>query len=216
MRMKKIIFPLEMRDGKQVRELDEFQAYFDLGKAIEYFSNGRLQTWLESSYNDDILEEIGRLTGKEEDFVAQFTQALGVEVEEKEFNVQEELEKARVKEKLKRFYPEKTVGEMLPSAADSQESMERLLSKGCSKIFLLPGTYRIPVGACDVTFEGIQNPEVCFDAADRREFVKQRVRFLGVAPADENAGRFLQGDDLKDACAGLLDVVRQNLDKMLL
>ena len=53
--MKKIKFPLEMAGGKQVRELDEFQEAFDLEKAVEYFSNGKLQKWLENNYNDDIL-----------------------------------------------------------------------------------------------------------------------------------------------------------------
>ena len=37
--MKKIRFPLEMAEGKMVKELDEFQEYFDLEKALEYFQN---------------------------------------------------------------------------------------------------------------------------------------------------------------------------------
>ena len=35
--MKKIRFPLEMAEGKMVKELDELQEYFDLEKALEYF-----------------------------------------------------------------------------------------------------------------------------------------------------------------------------------
>lgn len=54
--MKKIRFPLEMAEGKMVKELDELQEYFDLEKALEYFQNGKLQKWLENTYNDDILE----------------------------------------------------------------------------------------------------------------------------------------------------------------
>ena len=77
--MKNIRFPLEMAGGKMVRELEEFQEYFDLEKAIEYFSNGKLQRWLESTYNDDILEEIEKMDGKEPDFVRKFTDALGVD-----------------------------------------------------------------------------------------------------------------------------------------
>ena len=34
--MKKIRFPLEMAEGKMVKELDELQEYFDLEKALEY------------------------------------------------------------------------------------------------------------------------------------------------------------------------------------
>ena len=93
--MKKIRFPLEMAEGKMVKELDELQEYFDLEKALEYFQNGKLQKWLENTYNDDILEELEELTGEEEDFIERFTEALGVEQQEIQVNVKEILEKDR-------------------------------------------------------------------------------------------------------------------------
>lgn len=215
--MKKIKFPLEMKDGKQVRELDEFQEYFDLGKAVEYFSNGRLQTWLESSYNDDILEEISELTGEEADFVERFTRALGVEVETgtEEIDIPEEMEKASIKEKLKQYYPEETVGKLLPFTVDSQEGLEKLLSEGCRKVYLLTGIYNISVDVHDVRLVGIKSPAVRLDAADRSMFVKQRVRLSGVIPIDEITGQMLQSDGLNDACMGVLDVLKLNLDKMV-
>lgn len=212
--MKKIKFPLEMKNGKQVRELEEFQEYFDLAKAVEYFSSGRLQEWLKNSYNDDILEEIDGLTGQEDDFVEQFTRALGVEGCAEKIDVREEMEKAGTMEKLKQFYPEKTAEELLPSAADSQERVERLLAKGRRKIHLLPGKYRIPANARSVTFAGIQNPEIFLEAEDRGAFVRQKNRFSDIIPADDHARRLLQGSDLNDMCAGLMGVLKRNLDKM--
>lgn len=57
-RRKKIKFPLEMKDGRKVRELDELKEYFDLGKAVEYFCSGKLQTWLDNVHASDIVEEL--------------------------------------------------------------------------------------------------------------------------------------------------------------
>ena len=68
-RRKRIKFPLEMKDGRKVRELDEFIEYFDLGKAVEYFCSGKLQAWFDNIYASDIVEELNKLTGEEDDFV---------------------------------------------------------------------------------------------------------------------------------------------------
>ena len=103
----------------------------------------------------------------------------------------------------------------MPSAADSQEGMERLLSEGCDRIYLLQGTYHIPADAHGVSFTGIRNPEIFLDATDRMTFAGQRLRFSGVIPGDENTERLLgRGSEPENACAGLLDVLERFLDKM--
>ena len=72
-RRKKIRFPLEMKEGRKVRELDELREYFDLRKAVEYFCNGKLQTWLSNLYASDIVKELEALTGEVEDFIERFS-----------------------------------------------------------------------------------------------------------------------------------------------
>ena len=64
LKMKKINFPLFMKENKPVNELEELQEYFDLKRAVEYFVNGKLQKWLENNYNDDLAEELSELTGE--------------------------------------------------------------------------------------------------------------------------------------------------------
>ena len=39
---KKIKFPLEMRDGVQVRDIEELREYFDIEKALGYLLDGKL------------------------------------------------------------------------------------------------------------------------------------------------------------------------------
>lgn len=43
-------FPLIMKNGTEVRSLEELQENFDLKSAIGYFTDGRLQTWLADHY----------------------------------------------------------------------------------------------------------------------------------------------------------------------
>ena len=153
--MKNIRFPLEMAGGKMVRELEEFQEYFDLEKAIEYFSNGKLQRWLESTYNDDILEEIEKMDGKEPDFVRKFTDALGVDEKSDSIDVNQIMQDAVIREKLKAYVSEEKINTLLSFTADTQEIMELLIHKGSKKIYLLEGEYKIPKNIFGIYFEGI-------------------------------------------------------------
>lgn len=139
--MKKIRFPLDMKNGIKVWELDEFREHFDLEKAVEYFGNGKLQRWLKNTYNDDILEEIEGLHQADEDFIQKFTEALGVEICDKNLNVQEIIRNSSLKEKLKRYLPEEEIEKIYPSAATTQEELEHLTTRKLQKIYLVSNTF---------------------------------------------------------------------------
>lgn len=210
--MKKIRFPLEMAEGKMVKELDELQEYFDLEKALEYFQNGKLQKWLENTYNDDILEELEELTGEEEDFIERFTEALGVEQQEIQVNVKEILEKAHLKEKLKRLFPEEKVEKMVDSSADSQEMLEKLIKGGRKKIYLIGGTYRIPENARGIAFTGVGESKVKIEEKDEYKFLEQRLQFNGLLPADEESRKMMNLDDTKMVFLDFLKLMELQLE----
>ena len=210
--MKKIRFPLEMAEGKMVKELDELQEYFDLEKALEYFQNGKLQKWLENTYNDDILEELEELTGEEEDFIERFTEALGVEQREIQIDVKEILEKAHLKEKLKRLFPEEKVEEMVNSSADSQEMLEKLIKGGRKKIYLIGGTYRIPENARGIAFTGVGETKVTIEEKDEYKFLEQRLQFNGLLPADEESRKMMNLDDTKMVFLDFLKLMELQLE----
>ena len=212
--MKKIRFPLEMAEGKMVKELDELQEYFDLEKALEYFQNGKLQKWLENTYNDDILEEPEELTGEEEDFIERFTEALGVEQREIQIDVKEILEKAHLKEKLKRLFPEEKVEEMMDSSADSQEMLERLIEEGRKKIYLVEGTYRIPGNAQGIDFIGIGDVKAAIEEKDERKFLEQRLQFKDLFPADEESKKMMALDDTKMIFLDFLKLMELQLERI--
>lgn len=210
--MKNVKFPLVMAGGKQVRELDDLQEYFDLQKAIEYFCNGKLQKWLENTYNDDILEEIQKLTGEEEDFVARFTDALGVECEPEEVDVHILMKKSVLREKLKKCVPEEKIEEYLPFTADSQETLMDRLREGHKKIYLLGEKFSIPENAVNVHFVGIEKTEhVELEAKERKRFLKQKLRFTDVIPEDEETRKIISCDELGDCMLELLSVLEMQL-----
>ena len=65
---KKIKFTLEMKDGVQVRTLEDLQENFDIEKVVGYFSDGKLQTWLDERYYEDEAEAISKLSKDDENF----------------------------------------------------------------------------------------------------------------------------------------------------
>lgn len=212
--MKKIKFPLEMAKGKMVRELDEFQEYFDLQRAVEYFYNGKLQKWLENTYNDDILEELEELTGQETDFVKRFTEILGVDYQEQPIDIKQMMDQAQLKEKLKRILPEDEVEEAVESSADTQEKLEELIKSGVKKVYLLSGTYRIPRQAEGILFIGLGEPSVEIEENDQKKFQQQGLQFRDVKPENEESRKLMSLSEIAALMLECLDLLQLQLERI--
>lgn len=204
-----------MAQGKLVKELEEFQRYFDLEKAVEYLCNGKLQKWLENTYNDDILKELEGLTGQEEDFVERFTDILGVEYEpEDKTDVQKLMRNSVLKEKLKCFLADEKAGKIVNATAETQQELERLAKEGHSHIYLLSGEFQIPKNIQRTTFEGINNPKVKFEETDQKKIQRQCLSFLNILPADENNKKAMrQKEGLEELALDLLEVLELFLEQ---
>lgn len=59
---RKIRFPLKMKNGAEVRTLDELKENFDLESVLGYFTDGKLATWLADRYYDDKAAAVRALT----------------------------------------------------------------------------------------------------------------------------------------------------------
>ena len=46
-------FPLEMKDGVQVRNISELKENFDVEKVVGYFFDGKLKKWLDARWYED-------------------------------------------------------------------------------------------------------------------------------------------------------------------
>ena len=202
-----------MAEGIQVRELEELQQYFDLERAIEYFANGKLQKWLANTYNDDILEEIEQLTGQEKNFISEFTRALGVN-NDKDLNVQEVINKSSLIEKLKEFFPSEKAEEIAPFTAETQEELKKLTDKKCEKIYLLHNKFYISSGIKNIQFIGVGNPQIEVEAKERKEFGKQKIRFKGIEPVNEETKKIIMTDDYQAAIFDFLDVLKSYVESV--
>ena len=64
---KKIKFALKMKDGAEVRNIEDLREHFDIDVVVGYFLDGRLLTWLGNFYYDteaDLVEKLDKNDGQ--------------------------------------------------------------------------------------------------------------------------------------------------------
>ena len=133
---KQIKFPLGMKNGAEVRSIEELRENFDMESLMKHFLSGKLKRWLESYYYDDILEKIQDLTGEEENFTEILAEALGITVSTDSFNSKDIIRQISLKEELKRFVSE-TEFEEMEYIAESQQDLEQFIDSGHKKNFFV-------------------------------------------------------------------------------
>ena len=180
---------------------------------MEYFCSGKLQAWFDNLYASDIVEELNKLTGEEDDFVKRFTEILGVECEE-EVDVRKIIHDSFLKEKLKRFYPEEESEIMVRRTADTQERFEELIKDGEKEIYLLSATFTILKKMKGLKLAGLDSPGVVIKAQTAAEFREQKITMKDIVPADEETRKIMSGDELSAAANELLDVLEMYLKKI--
>ena len=98
---RKIRFPLKMKNGAEVRSLDELKENFDLESVLTYYVSGQLIAWLKNYNYDkttaDTITKVEALDKNAPDISKQLCEVLGVEYVESE-----DVDLAEAKEKLER------------------------------------------------------------------------------------------------------------------
>ena len=67
-----------MKNGAEVRTLDELKENFDLESVLGYFTDGRLTTWLADRYYDEKAEAVAALSADTPDLNAKLCEILEV------------------------------------------------------------------------------------------------------------------------------------------
>lgn len=76
---KKVRFPLEMKDGVEVRDLEGLKDNFSLERILLYLEDGRLDTWLRDRYLDDIADAVSELDRTDAGFCGKICEIFEVE-----------------------------------------------------------------------------------------------------------------------------------------
>ena len=212
--MKKIKFPLVMKNGEEVRDIEALRNNFDMESVAEYYSNGKLERWLENNYYDDILEKVRELTGDEADFGELLAKALGAEWNGTEkINLQSIMKRTELREQLKPYVSEEEL-EKMEHIADTQEELERLVQSGCSPVYLFGKTFSIQEWMGNTEFIGIGHPVVDLEIHSREELQKKKIKLRDVEFATEEMKKAAQGSPETAIYYSMLDAFKLYLSKM--
>ncbi len=205
--MKRIKFPLVMKNGVEVRDIEGLRENFDIVAVVQYFFNGKLERWLENNYHEDILEAVKELDSNQEGFGQKLAEALGANWENSgEFDLQAVVRQTGLKEQLKPYVSEEELEEM-EYIADTQQELERFARMGCSRVYLFGEQFCIPEWMKNMECIGINHPKICLDVKDRGEFKEKNVRLQEVTFVNEEMKKIALGDSKLDVYYGLLDVL---------
>ena len=180
---KKIKFTLEMKAGVQARTLEDLQENFDMEKVVGYFTDGRLQTWLEERYYEDEAEAVSKLSKNTPDFNKKLCEALGVEVAGEELSNIDieavEMRKQRL-ENLRQYTADKNILDKVDFVAFNQEELGDLLSDGVSEIILCNGSFRIPLKQKNKKYIGVGRVEAVIKSEEKVDFAALGINFVNV------------------------------------
>lgn len=153
---KKIRFPLEMENGVSVRDLDELKDNFSLARVIGYINDGKLITWLQDRYENELAEEVKKINVEAEDAAKKICELFDVEYDE---TAEEEVEKAeerkRKLELLKKFPDRMEYAKYIDLVAFDQDDLYDLLDENVNEIYLCGNKFTIPIAKGNIKYVGI-------------------------------------------------------------
>lgn len=79
---KRIKFALKMKDGIEVRTLQDLKESFDLNQVVSYYLDGKLEAWLLDRYYEDLADQIQKLDKSDPGLKRQLSEIFGVEYQE--------------------------------------------------------------------------------------------------------------------------------------
>ena len=192
---KKIRFPLEMKDGVEVRDLEELKENFSLEQVLFYMMNGKLETWLRDRYMDELADEVAQLDKEDAELNRKICDIFEVEYEEEEkADIEKAMERNHKMEQLKEFTDEKKYFDAVDQIAFEQDDLYDLLDEGETAIYLCGSKFSVPLGKKGICYIGVNNPIVVISSKERVDFDGLNISFENVR-FDEKYQKIL--DDLK-------------------
>lgn len=191
---KKIRFSLEMKDGVEVRSIEELKENFSLEQVLFYLSNGKLIMWLRDRYLNDIADEISKLDQEDVELGKKICDIFEVEyAEENKVDMETLKERQRKIELLKSFTDEEKIFDVVDKVAFDQDDLYDLLDEGEKIIYLCGDSFSIPLSENGKNYVGINNPTVIISSKEKVDFDEKEIHFKNVR-FDKNYQKIL--DDL--------------------
>lgn len=190
---KKIRFPLEMKDGIEVRSIEELKDNFSLAKVLFYLSNGKLDIWLRDRYLDEIADSISELDQEDAEFNKRICSIFEVEYnEEAVVDLEKQKEKQQKIVVLKNYTDDKRFFDVVDKIAFEQDDVYDLLDEGENVIYLCGDRFSIPLGKRGISYIGINNPIVVILSKEKVNFEEKGILLENVR-FDDKYQKILDG-----------------------
>ncbi len=182
---RKIRFPLKMKNGAEVRTLEELRNNFDLESVLGYFMDGKLATWLADRYYDIESQKVSELNANSSDLKAQLCAVFGIEfAEEQADNIDIDVINRRNEKKniLSQLTDDAEVLSNINSVALNQDDLLDCYDLGLSTIYLVGDTvFSIPVSVTNVTYIGLCGAKAEIRATDDVDFNEKNIVFKDIS-----------------------------------
>ena len=154
---KKMRFALQMKDGIEVKTLSELQEHFDMDRVMEYYSNGKLETWLDDRYYEETADQIRELNLQDPELSRKLCEIFHVKYVPDALTPEEmEVRNQRI-ELLREITDDDEILAKVDHVAFSQEELADLLDAGMDPIYLCGKEFQIPLSKRDKTYIGIES-----------------------------------------------------------
>ncbi len=180
--MKKIKLPLEMANGVLVRTLDELKENWDLEKVLNYYLNGKLQTWLTDRYYTELAEEVSALNGINDNTELQkkLCNIFGIEAEDDLVDMEAVAERSRRLEILRQYTADDAVLKNVDTVAFNQEELADLLDEDEPVIYLCDNKFSVPLSVTGKKYIGLGDVEIQVNSKDFVDFTKLGIELVNV------------------------------------
>ena len=173
--MKKIKFPLEMKDGVRVRTIEELRENFNAEKLLVNYFNGKLITWLKDRSYTEYLQRLENLNSDRENFLYDLCGVLDIDMQ---INADDIESKVLKFSQIKKHTDDKDIIKNFQLVAETQEELDAIMQNNPKKIYLLGKRFTIPADIHNCLIEGINTPIIDFDSNEYIDFNKKQVEII--------------------------------------
>lgn len=159
-------FPLEMANSVQARTLKDLKENFDVARIVGYFLDGKLHSWLESHYYEEIADLVSQIDKNDSDLARKLCEIFGVEyIETETIDAEELMERNKRIEKLKQFTDDEEIIKNIDLVAFNQKELSNLYDSEIQKIYLCEGKFNVPKNKLEIDYIVLGN--ACVDIPDK-------------------------------------------------
>lgn len=169
-----------MKDKEQVRTLEDLRAHFDINKAIAYFLDGKLMTWLEDRYYEEEANSLSNLQKDDPDLNKKLCKILGVDYIEEETDPKTIEERNKKLTKLKQYTADEKILNKVDLVAFNQEDLADLLDEGRDEIYLCQNKFVIPLSQKNKKYIGVGKVEAIIRSKMKVDFKELGISFINI------------------------------------